>query len=416
MSMKKWFIASIGTLVHILLGTVYAWSYFQSPIVETTGWTNTQVAWAFSLSILMLGLAAAWGGLKLPKYGPKKLAMIGGGLYALGYLVSALALEYQYLAILYFGFGILGGTGLGLAYVTPVATVSKWFTKHQGLATGLVVMGFGFGALVMSKLLAPFFLAINGGNLAKTFLYIGLIFSLLLPIFAWFLENPKEEKTEIKEESKLNPIQYILAKPFIILWILFLINITAGMVFIAFQSPLLQDLLLQKTSFPQNTLSKELNLSLATSGATLIAVSSVFNGAGRFVWAAISDRIGRIRTFRILLLTQAIVFATLLFVQNPITFSALVCIILLCYGGGFGLIPSLIKDSYGSKLMAVMYGSILTAWSFGGIIGPQLVAYMKDNHAENAGFLVYLFSGSLLIIGYGLSFYIQVQIKNNPQF
>lgn len=139
--MKKWLIAFTGTLVHLLLGTVYAWSYFQSPIVESTGWNNSQVAWAFSLSIFMLGLAAAWGGVKLPKYGAKKLAMMGGGLYAIGYLLSAVALHHHLLGLLYIGFGFIGGTGLGLAYVTPVATVSKWFTKHQGLATGMVVMG-----------------------------------------------------------------------------------------------------------------------------------------------------------------------------------------------------------------------------------------------------------------------------------
>lgn len=409
--MKKWFIAFAGVLVHLLLGTVYAWSYFQSPIVAYTGWNNTQVAWAFSLSIFMLGLAAAWGGLKLPKYGPKKLAMIGGVLYALGYILSAAALEYHLLWLLYLSYGLIGGTGLGLAYVTPVATVSKWFTKHQGLATGLVVMGFGFGALVMSKILAPIFMSINNGDLSKTFLYIGVIFIFLLPFFAWFLEDPKQITTTKHTTITDKPLQYIFAKPFLVLWSMFLINITAGMVFIAFQSPLLQDLLFNQLPQGIDTSSTEIRLSLAASGATLIAISSVFNGAGRFTWAALSDKIGRLKTFRILLLVQAIVFIILLFVQQPTIFSVLVCIILLCYGGGFGLIPSLIKDSYGSKLMAVMYGSILTAWSIGGIIGPQLVAYMKDYHASNAGFLVYLVSGSLLIVGFSLSFF----YKNTKQ-
>ncbi|HLS11575.1 MAG TPA: OFA family MFS transporter [Flavobacteriaceae bacterium] len=401
--MKKWFIAFIGVLVHLFLGTVYAWSYFQTPIVEFTGWSHTQTTWAFSLSIFMLGVSAAWGGINLPKYGSRKLVIIGGSLYAIGYLLAGVALHYQSLWILYLGFGFVGGTGLGLAYVTPVATVSTWFTKHQGLATGMVVMGFGFGALVMSKILAPYFMSISHSNLSKSFLYIGLLLLILLPGFAWFLKPSPKKNLQKKNTHTTSAIQHILAKPFFILWCIFLINITAGMVFIAFQSPLLQDLLL-KTLTTTDLSSSEVNIYLTTSGATLIGVSSIFNGAGRFTWAALSDKIGRITTFKILLFTQILVFVGLIFVQNPILFSFLVCIILLCYGGGFGLMPSLIKDSYGTELMASLYGSILTAWSIGGILGPQLVAYMKDNHTENAGFLVYLLSGGMLLLGFGLSF------------
>lgn len=395
--MKKWFITFIGILVHLFLGTVYAWSYFQTPIVEFTGWNHTQVTWAFSLSIFMLGIAASWGGIKLPKYGPRKLATVGGILYGLSYLLAGIALHFHSLWLLYVGFGLIGGTGLGLAYVTPVAAVSSWFTKYQGLATGMVVMGFGFGALVMSKILAPLFQAISNGDLSKTFLYIGIFLLVLLPIFTSFLKLAPHNNSKKVTASTENPITHIFTKPFIILWVIFLINITAGMVFIAFQSPLLQDLLMRKKPTSDS-------LFLATSGATLIAVSSIFNGAGRFTWATLSDKIGRLTTFKVLLFTQALVFITLLFVQDPIVFSILVCIILLCYGGGFGLMPSLIKDTYGTQLMAAMYGSILTAWSVGGIIGPQLVAYMKDNHEENAGFIVYLVLGGMLLFGFGLTF------------
>src|SRR5690625_2660972 len=314
--MKKWFIAFIGVLVHLFLGTVYAWSYFQTPIVEFTGWSHTQTTWAFSLSIFMLGVSAAWGGINLPKYGSRKLAIIGGSLYAIGYLLAGVALHYQSLWILYLGFGFVGGTGLGLAYVTPVATVSSWFTKHQGLATGMVVMGFGFGALVMSKVLAPFFMSITHSDVSKTFLYIGLLFLVLLPSFAWFLKPLPNETTEEKNIPTANPIQYIVAKPFIILWCIFLINITAGMFFIAFQSPLLQDLLLKRLSVSDIN-STDVSVSLAASGATLIGISSIFNGAGRFTWAALSDKIGRIATFKILLFTQTLVFIGLIFVESP---------------------------------------------------------------------------------------------------
>src|SRR5699024_2454424 len=200
--MKKWFIAFIGLLVHLLLGTVYAWTYFQTPIVTSTNWSNVQVAWAFSISIFMLGISAAWAGLKLSKYGPRKLAMLGGVLYASGYLLSSLALSIKSIGLLYIGFGIFGGIGLGLAYVTPVATVAKWFSKHQGLATGMVVMGFGFGALVMSKVLAPLLMFAHHNSLEKTFLFIGIIFLILLPVFSWFLEDPSSTRENIPNIKK----------------------------------------------------------------------------------------------------------------------------------------------------------------------------------------------------------------------
>jgi len=409
--MKKWFIAFIGLLVHLLLGTVYAWSYFQTPIVTSTNWSNVQVAWAFSISIFMLGISAAWAGLKLSKYGPRKLAMLGGVLYASGYLLSSLALSIKSIGLLYIGFGILGGIGLGLAYVTPVATVAKWFSKHQGLATGMVVMGFGFGALVMSKVLAPLLMFAHHNSLEKTFLFIGIIFLILLPVFSWFLEDPSSTRENIPNIKKTQVLEIILSRPFMILWAMFLINITAGMVFIGFQSALLQDLL--KVGLPKETNlnAEDIQLYLMTSGATLIAVSSVFNGIGRFFWATLSDKLGRITTFRILLLLQVFVFASLLYVTNPLLFSILICVILLCYGGGFGLIPTVIKDQYGEELMPVLYGSILTAWSLGGILGPQLVAYMKDNYSEQAGLIVYSVSGSLLLIGWMLSFFFKYKIS-----
>jgi len=409
--MRKWLIALAGVFVHLFLGTVYAWSYFQSLIVDFTGWSHTETTWAFSLSIFMLGISAAWGGVKLSKYGSRKLAIIGGTLYGLGYLLGGVALHHQNLGLFYLGFGAVGGVGLGLAYVTPVATVSKWFDKYQGLATGMVVMGFGLGALVMSKILAPFFMTLSGGDVSKVFLYIGATLLILLPSFASFLKPPPQKKEKEQVSRKGDFLKLIFGKTFLVLWFVFLINIIAGMIFISFQAPLLQDLLLKNKSTLE-LVSPDLNAYLVASGATLIAVSSLFNGVGRFAWAALSDKMGRITTFKLLLLLQAFIFFTLLVVENPILFSIFVCLVLFCYGGGFGLMPSLIKDTYGTVLMATMYGSILTAWSLGGVVGPQLVAYMKDYHAENAGFFVYLFSGSLLLLGFALTFLYKGSEKN----
>lgn len=401
---KKWQIAIMGTITHLLLGTVYAWSFFQTPITKLVGWTNTEVAWTFSLSIFMLGVMAAWGGIKIDKYGPRKLAIVGGIMYALGYIISAYALSSGTLWLLYLGFGIIGGAGLGLAYVTPVATVSKWFTKKQGLATGMVVMGFGLGALVMSKFLAPVFMQITN-NFSTTFLYIGLTLIIILPISTSYLQLPpkKETKTLRKElilRKQPSAKKHILSKPFIIIWLMFMINVVAGMIFISFQSPLYQDLLKQHS--PTSPLSSS---GLALAGATLIAVSSIFNGLGRFFWGGISDKIGRITTFRLLLALQALIFIALLFVSQPIIFFVLVCLVLLCYGGGFGVIPSLINDSYGTKLMPTLYGAALTAWGIGGIIGPQIVAYMTDNYPKSSAQNSFIISIAILLIGLTLSYF-----------
>ncbi len=405
----KWLIAIMGTLTHLSLGTVYAWSFFQTPITELAGWSNSEVAWAFSLSIFMLGVMAAWGGIKIETYGPRKLAVIGGVLYASGYIISAYALSSGTLWLLYLAFGILGGAGLGLAYVTPVATVSKWFTEKQGLATGMVVMGFGLGALVMSKLLAPLFLQISGQNLSRTFLYIGFTLLVVLPFSALFLQLPADEKNEIPpketaESKDLPAYKFIFSKSFIIIWLIFMINVVAGMVFISFQSPLLQDILRIQMPPTTNFADAEVIIMLNAAGATLIAVSSVFNGLGRFFWGAISDKIGRITTFRILLALQALIFFALIFVSHPVLFFVFVCIVLLCYGGGFGVIPSLINDSYGATLMPVLYGAVLTAWGVGGIVGPQIVAFMKDNYPSNAGLYAFIIGSVLLLIGLGLSY------------
>ena len=182
-----------------------------------------------------------------------------------------------------------------------------------------------------------------------------------------------------------------------------MINIVAGMIFISFQSPLLQDLL--KTKMPAGTDFSDAGIvaSLAAAGATLIAISSIFNGLGRFVWGSVSDKIGRMPTFRILLALQAVIFGLLIFVREPVVFSVLVCIVLLCYGGGFGVLPSLTKDMYGSKLMSSLYGALLTAWGVGGIIGPQIVAFMKDNYADKAGLYAFMVGGGLLVVGFLIS-------------
>ncbi|MFT3903825.1 MAG: OFA family MFS transporter [Niabella sp.] len=415
---NRWLIAIIGTVIQLCLGTVYAWSFFQKPIADANQWSNSQVAWAFSIAIFMLGISAAWGGTVLPKYGPKKLAIIGGILYALGYFIASYALSKHSLPLLYVGFGVVGGIGLGLAYVTPVTTASKWFPDKQGLVTGMVVMGFGLGAVLMSKILAPVFMEMTGNNLGLVFRYIGITLLIVLPLSGMFMRFPPTNASsttpsaQAAPKEKISLSKILLSRQFIIIWLMFMFNVVAGMIFISFQSPLLQDLLKLRMPAGTDFQSEEITHQLASAGATLIAISSLLNGIGRFVWGAASDKIGRIQTFRWMLIIQVVVFVVLIFLKQPLLFSVLVCIVLLCYGGGFGVIPSFVKDVFGSKLMPVVYGSMLTAWGVGGIIGPQIVAFMKDNFPENAG--IYSFTVGLIILLCG--FLLSIAFKKNEKF
>lgn len=411
---RRWIIALSGVFLQLVLGSVYAWSYFQKPIMAAYGWNNSQVAWIFGLAIMFLGLSAAIGGVWLQKYGPRRLAMTGGLFYGAGHLVSAFALSQSNLPLLYFGYGVLHGCGLGLGYVTPVATASKWFPDKKGLVTGMVLMGFGLGALLMSKVVAPAGLAAAAGNMVPFFTVYGISAMVMIIAFGSMLENPPPMYTPAGyspesecgdslpasacgEEKVLTAMECLLSPVFIMMWIIFFFNITAGIMFISFQSPMIQDLL--KLRNPSMT-----GAALASSGATLIGISSLFNGVGRMFWGGISDRLGRVQTFRLILGTEVLMFTALIFVKSPLIFGIMVCYVLLCYGGGFGSMPSFVSDVFGAALMPVVYGAILTAWGSAGIIGPQIVAFLKDNIPAMASTYTFITGAVMLAAGFVITF------------
>jgi OFA family oxalate/formate antiporter-like MFS transporter len=419
----------MGTVLQLALGTVYAWSYFQKPIMTAFGWSNVQVMWIFSIAICFLGLSAAWGGMNLAKFGPRKLAVTGAILFASGYFIGSLAMSINSLVLLYIGYGVIGGCGLGLGYVTPVATAAKWFPDKKGFITGMVVMGFGLGALIMSKFIAP---ALMGGfnsimksipetgitdairlslqgELVNVFLYAGVILLIISLSAALILKNPpkgyvpagftppvQSEANQASEDS-LTAKACITSGKFAGMWIIFFLNIAAGIMFIGLQSPMIQDLFKASDSTMDTA-------ALAAAGATLIAISSLFNGIGRFFWGGLSGKIGRIQTFRLILASQFLVFLALIWIGNPWLFGILVCYVLLCYGGGFGTMPSFVGDIFTARLMPVVYGVILTAWSMGGIVGPQIAAFIKDNYKEDAPTYTYAAGSILLGIGALLAF------------
>ncbi len=399
---NRWVVALMGTLLQLCLGTVYAWSYFQSLLVKSYRWSYTDTAWAFSLVILTLGMSAAWAGVNLPKIGPRKLAMAGGILFSVSYLLGGLALHLGSIPLFYLGYSVVGGIGIGLGYVTPVSTVAKWFPDKRGLVTGVVVMGFGVGAFVMSKVLAPLLLSSSKGDLVPVFVSLGVLFGIVLLPVTWVLQNPPAQPAAPPGTARAAPAApelptraYILSGQFFVMWIVFFFNIAAGISVISFQSPLLQEIWGLSDPGVEPAV-------LASYGATLIAISSLFNGLGRLLWATISDRIGRVETFRLMLASQMIVFGVLMTERNPWIFSALVCYTLLCFGGGFGTMPSFVMDVFGSNKMSVMYGAMLTAWSAAGVAGPLLVASLKDNYPDRA--VIYCFLVGILFLGSGFVF------------
>ena len=397
--------AGLCTALHLCLGTIYAWSLFQTFLVRQLGWTFTETAWAFSIAIFSLGISAAWAGAALPRLGPRRLALAGSVMFSGGYLIAGLALHLDSKTLFHLGYGVIGGAGIGLGYVTPVATVAKWFPDRKGLATGAVVMGFGVGALLLSKVLVPILMLQAQGDLPLIFLLLGVVFAcILIPASALLRDPPPgyfagtglAGRNGAGPEPPAPPLRACLrSREFVVMWIVFFFNIAAGISVISFQSSLLQDVWgMSDPSVEPET--------LAEYGATLIAVSSLCNGVGRLLWGSLSDRIGRVRVFRILLASQMVVFGILITERDPWLFSALVCYVLLCFGGGFATMPSFVLDVFGARRMSTVYGAVLTAWSAAGICGPLYVGYLKDEYPDRA--VIYCFLIGILILGVGYVF------------
>jgi OFA family oxalate/formate antiporter-like MFS transporter len=414
---ERWIVAGAGVALQLCLGTVYAWSFFQAKIVLAFGWSNSVTALAFSVAIFTLGLAAAAGGVLLPRVGPRRLALSGATLYGLGHAIGAAGLSSGSIALFLLGYGVVGGTGLGLGYVTPVATVAKWFPDRRGLVTGMVVMGFGLGALLMSKLLASAFLdafmpaggadgdiaAAYRAALPQVFRAVGIVLGIVGAGAALLLSPPPADYRPpgyvppapahaAGGASEQSVRGCLVSLRFVLMWIVLFCNVTAGIMFIAFQAPLLEEMLAR--SRPEMSVG-----ALAAAGALLVGASALFNGIGRLFWGALSDRLGRTSVFQLILATQIIAFALLLRVSDPWVFGALVCYVLLCYGGGFGTAPSLVADAFGSRVMPVVYGALLTAWSLAGLVGPQLVARFKDSDAQTAAANAFATGIAILAVG-----------------
>jgi len=401
---NRWLIALSAVGIHISIGAVYAYSVFKQPLLESVGWAFTETAWAFSIAIIFLGLSASLLGRRVEKMGPRKSGILSAVFYSAGLLISGIAVLTGNVLLFYLGYGVIGGIGLGVGYICPVSTLVKWFPDRRGLATGLAIMGFGFGALLASSLIQYLIEAIN---IANTFFALGIGYFIIMFSSAQYLDPPPEgwlpkgftnvsgsSIKKIKEDlAQLTSIEALKTVRFYYLWIMLFINVTCGIAVIAVAAPL----------------SMEIAGLTPVTAAAMVGAMGLFNGVGRISWASLSDIIGRPITYSIFFITQMIAFFLLPQTSNALLFQALLFYILTCYGGGFASIPAYIGDIFGTKNLSAIHGNILTAWAAAGLAGPQLAAYVRESTGSYQQTL-YIFAG-FFVVAFAVSVLIQLNIK-----
>lgn len=376
-STNRWGIAFAGVIMQIALGAVYAWSVFRIPLTKTFGWSISQVTFAFTLAILMLGFASFVGGLWMRKSGPRAVAIAAGIFYGAGVFLASLSGGHLYW--LYFSYGFLGGIGLGLGYIVPVATLVKWFPDRRGMITGIAVAGFGAGALITAPIASR--LIVNVGVL-KTFAVLGIAYFIAVTIPALFMKDPPPGfapagwKPSAAQTKQRVARDYTLGESlrkwqWYALWAMLFLNTSAGISIISQAAPM----------------AEEITHVSAALAAGMVGIISIANGSGRFLWAWLSDGIGRRAVFLLMFLIQAVLFWLMPHVTGFGVFTTLAFIVLLCYGGGFGTMPAFATDYFGPTNVGSIYGLMLTAWGFAGVFGPLLIANIRENTGHYAGAL-----------------------------
>jgi MFS transporter, OFA family, oxalate/formate antiporter len=366
---NRWGIAAAGVVMQIALGAVYAWSVFRIPLTKTFGWTISQVTLTFTIAILMLGFAAFAGGLWMRKSGPRRVAVAAGILYGAGVFLASFSGAHLYW--LYFSYGFLGGIGLGLGYIVPVATLVKWFPDKRGMITGIAVAGFGAGALITAPIATSL---IKNVGVMKTFALLGIAYFIAVTAAALFIKDPPQGfapagwQPSAAQTKQRTARDYTLGEAlgkwqWYALWAMLFLNTSAGISIISQAAAMAQ----------------EITRVSAVVAAGMVGIISIANGSGRFLWAWLSDAIGRRAVFFSMFLIQAVVFALIPHVTGFGLFTTLAFIVLLCYGGGFGTMPAFAADYFGATNVGSIYGLMLTAWGFAGVLGPMLIANIRQN-------------------------------------
>ena len=396
---NRWLLVGGGLLLQFSIGAVYAWSTFAKAFQEAEPWALSKVeaSLPFTVTIGMIFLGAYTGGRIQDRKGPRLVALAGGVIYAVGIILASFARGSEDLWLLIAGYGVISGFGLGVAYIVPIAMLQKWFPDKKGLITGLAVGGFGFGAVLTSPV-AQLLIEQDPDQPAKAFLWLGIAYLVMSLLGASVFKNPPpgyvvpgyEEagsadsavgKDYTQAEALRTPQWYLLTA-------ILALNTAVGIALI---------------SQAAGSASGIAGYS-ATAAATVVGVLAIFNGAGRIVWAAASDHIGRMPSFAAMLGLQGICLLLLPHAGNAALWFVLAAVIYLCYGGGFGTMPATAGDYFGVKFAGAIYGLMLIAWSIAGVVGPVLVSWLFGSGEEPDYTLGYTVMGVIGLASVVLTF------------
>jgi OFA family oxalate/formate antiporter-like MFS transporter len=373
--LKRWWIACAGILLQVALGAVYAWSVFRVPLAKQFHWTISEVTLTFTIAIMTLGFASFFGGLWLKQVGPRVVAMTGGVFYGGGVFLASMS--YHGLWWLYLTYGVIGGIGLGFAYIVPISVLVKWFPDKRGLMTGVAVGGFGAGALITAPVATRL---IQSVGVLQTFAYLGITFLVISVVTGYFMQNPPADWQPAGWTPKEKKLAERSVKDFTLggalktwqwwaLWLLLFLNTSAGISIISQEAPMFQ----------------ELAKITAIVAAGMVGIVSIGNAAGRVFWAWASDTLGRRMTFAVMFILQIGLFWFLPSLHSVGAVTTVAFIILMCYGGGFGTMPAFAADYFGPTNVGSIYGLILTAWGFASAFGPLLIAHLRQSSGTYAG-------------------------------
>lgn len=368
---NRWLIAASAVGIHLSIGSVYAWSVVTKPLMAANQWSIEQVSVTFSIAIVCLGLAAAFLGRWVEYIGPRRAGLVSMCLFCGGLLLAGLASHFKQLWLLYLGYGVIGGIGIGIGYLAPVSTLLCWFPDKRGLATGIAIMGFGFAALASRPLMQPIIEQYGISNLF--FILAGIYAVLMFPSSLYLAKPPQSyrlsaqtQQLTVKQESLGDGEEYcarrtIFSPKFLLLWLMFFINISCGIAIISVASPLAQETVGMT----------------ANAAAAMVGIVGLFNGLGRLFWSSLSDKIGRPALWITFFVVQIAAFLLLPQIHQKLTFEILLCLIVSCYGGGFASMPAFLSDLFGTKNVSAILGYMLTAWASGGIAGPVAIARIR---------------------------------------
>jgi MFS family permease len=423
---SRWLVPPAALCIHLCIGEAYAFSVFNKPlaqllcaaqsacppatakVVSTTpgDWTIPELGWIFSVAIVVLGLSAALFGRWVERVGPRQSMFVAAICFAAGFFVSALGVSAHQLWLIYLGYGVIGGIGLGIGYISPVSTLIKWFPDRPGLATGTAIMGFGGAALIaspLSVLLMKSFSSATSNGVASTFLVLGVLYLIWMLVGSMIVRIPPAgwapagyvvptTSHGLITARQVLRAQALRTPQFYLLWFVLFLNVTAGIGVLSQASLMIQDVL---------------GVSVAAA-AGFVGLLSLFNMGGRIFWASMSDFLGRKSTYVIFFVVGAILYAltpTLGNAHNIVLFVLAYCIVLTFYGGGFATVPAYLRDLFGTVEVGAIHGVLLTAWSAAGVAGPVLLNYIRQYEinsgvpkADAYGVTMYLMA-ILLVIG-----------------